>query len=95
MGVMARLHELLLGMGMGLVARLHECIIVMMCMALHSDAAARVEFTHSYYNVSEGEGLLQVCASINVKLEVNVLVNILSEDITAQGVYTCTYNDAM
>lgn len=95
MGVVARLHELLLGMGMGLVAKLHECIIVMMCMALHSDAAARVEFTHSSYNVSEGEGLLQVCVSINVELEVNVSVNILSEDITAQGVYIYTYNYAM
>ena len=56
-------------------------------MAIHADTAATVEFTHSSYNVSETEGLLQVCTGINVKVEVNVSVNIQSEDITAQGMY--------
>ena len=46
-----------------------------------------VGFTQSSYNTSEDEGLLQVCASISVELEVNVSVNIQSEDIIAQG--TC------
>ena len=44
-----------------------------------------MEFTRSSYNVSETEGMLQICASINVEVELNVSVNIQSEDITAQG----------
>ena len=44
-----------------------------------------MEFTRSSYNVSETEGMLQICASINIEVEVNVSVNIQSEDITAQG----------
>ena len=58
-------------------------------MSMHADTAATVDFSQPSYNTSEGEGLLQVCASISVELEVNVSVNILSEDITAQGVYAC------
>ena len=63
------------------------CMIIM-CMVIHADTAATVEFAQSSYNVSESEGLFQVCASIDVKLEVNVSVSILSDDVTAQGVYT-------
>ena len=62
-----------------------------MSMAIHADTAATVEFTQSFYNFSESEDLLQVCASIDVELEVNVLVIILSDDVTAQGVYTFVY----
>ena len=44
-----------------------------------------MEFTRSSYNVSETEGMLQICASINVEMELNISVNIQSEGITAQG----------
>ena len=57
------------------------------CLAIPTDTAATVELTCSSYNVSETEGVLQICASINMEVEVNVSVNIQSEDITAQG--TC------
>ena len=57
-------------------------------MAIHADIAATVEFTQSSYNISESEELLQVCASIDVELEVNVLVSVLSDDVTAQGMCT-------
>lgn len=53
--------------------------------AIHADTAVTVEFTNSSYNISELEGPLRVCASINVEVEVNVSMNIQSEDVTAQG----------
>jgi hypothetical protein len=60
-------------------------------MAIHADTAVTVEFTHSSYNVSELERMLQVCASINVEVEVNVSMNIQSQDVTAQGMCALLY----
>ena len=46
---------------------------------------AVVHFAQSFYTISEGEGSLRVCASIDVESEVSIAATVYSEDGSAHG----------
>ena len=57
-----------------------------MLSCIHADTNAAVYFNQSSYSVNESSaGLLQVCVGLTGRPEVDVVVMVTSDDITARG----------